>query len=298
MKRSRAIILSATAVCGLALSSQATVLLSDTFVDGSRAEQNLPTESQWFLGGAGTLAPLGPGGPLRGDLLSGGTASASWTTYFADDATPVTLVNVGDALKVTWQFTLTGVGAQNTSQNFRLAVVDSPTAARLTADGAPGSSTYAGYGMFMNMAPTMANGNPFQLMEKTSSTANSALLSASGGWTARGNGATSGNTGYVAGTLYTYVMQMTLTSPGVLEVISSMSGGTLNNSGLATVTYSDATPNSLTYDTFAIRPSSATGAAQIFDTSLVQVEFIPEPSTFALIGLGLLGLGMYRRSRS
>jgi hypothetical protein len=295
MKRTSSNVLTLIATCSLALSSNATVILSDTWVDGSRAEQNLPTESQWFFGGSGTLT-ASPG-HLVGDLLSGGTGSASWTTYFANDATPVTLANVGDTLKVTWQFTLSNIGAQNTSQNFRLALVDTPSAARLTVDGAPGSATYGGYGMFMNMAPLMANANPFQLMERTSATANSALLSASGSWSSRGNGATSGNTGYVAGTLYTYVMQLTLTGSG-LDVLSTMSGGSLNNSGTASILYSDTTPSILTYDTFAIRPSGATGAAQIFDTSLIQVEFIPEPSTFALLGLGLLGLGMYRRSRS
>jgi PEP-CTERM motif len=49
-----------------------------------------------------------------------------------------------------------------------------------------------------------------------------------------------------------------------------------------------------------VRPSgSASGAAQI-DTSLFRVEFnsVPEPSVFALAGLGALGLAMkLRRSR-
>jgi hypothetical protein len=297
MKRNRSIVLTLAATCSLALSSHATVILSDTWADGSRAEQNLPTESQWFLGGSGTLA-ASPG-HLVGDLGVGGTGSGSWTTYFAADATPVTLANVGDTLKVTWQFTLSTLGAANTSQNFKFAVVDSPSAARLTVDGAPGSSTYAGYSMFMNMgAGNLGNARPFNLMERASSSTTSALLSASGSWTSLANGATSGNTGWEAGVLYTYVMQLTRTGAG-LDILSSMTGGTLyNGTGSASVSFSDATPNSYTYDTFALRPSSATGAAQTFDLSLMQVEFIPEPSTFALLGLGLLGLGMYRRSRS
>jgi hypothetical protein len=295
----RTIVFASIASAAFAVSSYGSIIVSDTWADGSRAEQNLPTESQWFLGGAGTLAPLGAGGPLRGDLLSGGTGSASWTTYFAADASPVTLANIGDVLKVTWQFSVTGLGAANTSQNFRLALVDTPLANRLTVDGAPGSATYGGYGMFMNMSSgTLGNASPFSLMERTSATTTSALLSAGASWTSRGNGATVGATGYVESQLYTYVMQLTLTASGV-DILSTMSGGSFNNTGLASVSYSDTTPSSLTYDTFSIRPSSATGAAQIFDTSLFQVEFtaVPEPATFALAGLGMLGLVLARRAR-
>jgi hypothetical protein len=290
---------SLAALCGCVLSVQGQVLLNDTWADGSRNEQNLPTESQWFRGGTGTLDPIGPGGPLRGDLGAGGTSSGSWTTYFAPSGSPVTLLNAGDTLTLTWQFTLTGVGAQNSSQNFRLAVVNTPTAARLSADGSPGSSTYSGYGMLMNMAPVIANSNPFQLVERIDPGTSSALLSAGGSWTGLGNGATVGATGYVDATLYTYMLQLTLNGSGGLDIVSSMSGGSLNNTGIASVSITDPTPNSLSFDTFSIRPSSATGSAQIWDTSLLRVELsqIPEPSILALAGLGVLALVSARRAR-
>jgi pectate lyase len=273
----------------VSLRVHATVLVDDTWIDGTRSDPASPTysengtdadadgdlESAWFKGGAGTFGPVGAGGPLRGDLGAGGTSSASWTTYFTPEASPITLTGAGDTLKLTWQFTLTGVAAPNTSQNFRLAIVNSTSAARLASDSSPGSDTYAGYGMFMNMGTTLGNGSPFQLMERTSSSTSSALLSASGSWTGLGNGATSGTTGYADGTLYTYVMTLTLNASGGLDIVSSMTGGSLNGSGTATVSVTDTTPNSLSFDTFSLRPSSATGAAQIFDTSLLKVEFIP-----------------------
>jgi hypothetical protein len=286
------------AICGLTISSYGqVVLLNDTWADGSRNEQNLPTESQWFRGGTGTLDPVGPGGPLRGDLLAGGTSSGSWTTYFAGAGSPVALANPGDYLRVTWQFSLTGVGAANTSQNFRFALVNTPIAARLVADGSPGSSTYAGYGMFMNMGtPTLGGSNPFQLMERAAPGTSSALLSAGASWTGLANGATAGNGGYADGVLYTYMMELTLNGGGGLDIVSSMTGGTLNTSGSASVLFTDVTPNSLSFDTFSLRPSSAVGAAQIFDTSLLRVETnVPEPSTFALAGLGVLGYIFARR---
>ncbi len=301
MKLFKSIVLPLAAICGCTLSSYGQVLLDDTWADGSRNEQNLPTESAWFRGGVGTLAPVGLGGPLRGDLGAAGSSSASWTTYFAASGSPVTLVNAGDTLTITWQFSLTGVGAANTSQNLRLAVVNTPTAARLLADGSPGSSTYGGYGMFMNMGVSpLGNSNPFQLMERTAPATSSALLSASGSWVGLANGATTGNAGYADGVPYTYIMRLALNGSGGLDILTSMTGGTLNNSGTASISFTDLTPNSLSFDTLSFRPSSAVGAAQIFDTSRLKVELtqVPEPATFALVGMGVLGLALaHRRAR-
>jgi PEP-CTERM motif len=315
MKSLRNSVLTVVAFVGLTLHGYAVDIVNDTWIDGTRTDPAAPIysengtdtdldgniESVWYLGGAGTLAPVGAGGPLRGDLGVGGTGSGSWTTYFTAGATPITLANPGDSLKVTWQFTLTGTAAANTSQNLRLALVNTPPAALLAADASPGSSTYAGYGMLMNMGgPTLGNSNPFQLVERIAPGTSSALLSAGGSWTALGNGATSGNAGYADGTPYTYVMQLTLNGSGGVDIVSTMTGGTLNGSGSASVALTDTTPNSTNYNTFAVRPSSATGAAQIFDTSLFKVEFtsVPEPSTIALAGLAMLGfVACYRRMR-
>ena len=79
-----------------------------------------------------------------------------------------------------------------------------------------------------------------------------------------------------------------------------MTGGSLNNSGTATVTYNDTTASQgLSFDTFDIRPSNATSTAATFDTSLFQVQFIPvpEPSSLALAGLAALSLAVCRRVR-
>lgn len=289
------------------------VIVNDTWFDGDRNDPASPVyseygvdadfdgnlESAWYWGGAGSLNPVGAGGPLRGDMTVGGTSSASWTTYFTPDATPVTLGSPGSRLTVTWVFTPSNVNAQNTSQNFRLALVDTPEASRLAVDGNPGDSTYVGYGMFMNMGQTLGRSTPFSLMERSQLGLGN-LLSSSGNWASLIDDGNTGDTGYASGTQYTFVMTATRTASGELDLTASMTGGSLGNDGTLEVAFTDATPNSFTFDTFAIRPSGATTTAELFDTSLFRVELtqVPEPASTTLVGLGLLGLfSAYRRAR-
>ena len=301
--------LAVLAACvGFSTSAFAAVRVNDTWLDGTDSDPASPVysedgvdsdldgnlESVWFQGGVGTLDPVAAGGPLRGNLTAGGTSSASWTTYFTPEATPVTLAQ-GESMVVTWKFIPTNVNASNTSQNLRVALVDSPSASRLTANGAPGSAAYTGYGMFMNMGGALGNSNPFQLRERA--VASGDLLSTSGNWAALANGATSGNAGYVAGTEYTFVMELERTLLDQLQVDVTMTGGNLDNDGSATVSFLDTTPNGFTYDTFGIRPSGATTTAELFDTSLFRVEhIIPEPSSLALLGIGAASLVRRRRN--
>ena len=283
-----------TCLLTIGLSARGAVLLNDTWADGSRSEQNLPTESQWFNGGTGATLT-----PSAGHLVMGvPTGSASWTTYFAGEGSEATLANTGDTLKLTWVFTPANVNLNNTSQNFRLALVNTPGADRLVADGAPGTAAYTGYGMFMNMGQTLGNSNPFRLMERN--VASGAMLGTSTDWIGLANGATSGNHGYDSGTAYTFQMTLTRNALNGLDFLVTMTGGTLNNSGTASLTFTDPTPNSFSFDTFSLRPSGASTTADSFDSTLVHVELtqVPEPASSTLFGVGILALlSAYRRSR-
>lgn len=290
----------------------AAIIVNDTWQDGtdtdpaspihsefgvdSDADNNL--ESVWYQGGVGTLDPVAAGGPQRGNMTAGGTSSASWTTYFTPETSPITLAATGDFVKVTWAFTLTNVNAANTSQNFRFAMVDSP-APRLAANGAPASGAFTGYSMFTNMAQTLGNSNPFRLMRRN--VASGDLMSTGGNWQAIGTtGAASGNHGYDAATPYTLTWTVTRNAASGLDHDVVMTGGTLDADGTAQVTFTDATPGALggfVFDTFAIRPSGATTTAELFDTTLFKVETntVPEPASLALVGLVSLAMAMVRR---
>jgi hypothetical protein len=293
-------------------------VVQDTWLDGTDTDPAAPQyseygtdtdadgniESVWYQGGVGTLDPVGAGGPERGNLTAGGASSATWTTYFTPEATPISL-GQADHVKLTWKFIPTNVNATNGSNNLRVALMDSPAASRITANGTPASAAYTGYALFMNMGQTLAVTNPMQLKERA--VASGDTLSTSGNWGANGvasanlaTAGTNGATGFVAGTEYTLVMDLSRTLSDQLQVDASMSGGSLNNTGSINLSFTDPSPNmgSFNFDTFQVRPSGATTTAELFDTTLFKVEApIPEPASMALLAGPALAM-MFRRRRN
>jgi hypothetical protein len=307
MKRTLFFLPVAAVTFGVAASGFAQVLVRDTWQDGTRNDPAPPVysehgfdadgdgdlESAWFKGGGGTLSAT----PGNLAMTLAATGSSSWTTYFTTPGNPVTLGAAGDKLQVTWVFTPTDVNTSNGSQSFRLALVNSPTANRMTSDASPGTDSYTGYGMFMNMGVTLGHSSSFQLRERAA--ASGAFLSGNADWVSLANGAGSGVTGYASGTEYTFLMTLERNGLNGLDIFASMTGGNIGGTGAISVSFTDTTPNngSFSFDTFGIRPSDAATTAGEFDTSLFQVEFvpIPEPTVAALLGLGLLGLLVHRR---
>jgi len=281
----------------------ATDLVNDTWKDQTRTDPASPVyseqgfdadmdgnlESAWYLSNGGSLIPNGasPGDYiLRTPQPSG---SMGMTTYFTSNA-PVMLSAAGEKLRVTWKFIPSGTATDNnTSQNFRLCVVDTDEAAlaRRTSDGQPGTGVYPGYAMFMN-ATTNLGGGYFQLRSRDETVTN-AFLSSSGAWTTRENDQTgsAGIEGWIDFTEYTYVFEATLLSGGSLEIKSTVTGANIGGAGQLSLTYTDAAPATLAFDTFAVRPSNNTQTFTNLDTTLFKVEYIPAgciPTAFNVTG--------------
>jgi hypothetical protein len=291
--------LSLASLCGYP--AVASLVVNDSWQDGTRTDPASPVysengvdsdadgniESAWFRSGTGSAVNMSTGHMVA---VPGAGQSMSMTTYFTPEASPVTLTNVGDKISLHWVFTPSGVTTTSTSnQDMRIAMVDSPGAARITADATPGSAAYTGYGVFLNMkSGTLgAANNNFQIEERNSGS--SALLSASGSWTSLAGTGTSTTPGYTSGLTFTFDMSVTKTATGA-DIAASMTGSGLGPGGNGlSVTFSDTTPEAFIFDTFALRPGTPETTATSFDTSLFQVDFtpataVPEMSSFLLVG--------------
>ncbi|HEV2695101.1 MAG TPA: immunoglobulin domain-containing protein, partial [Verrucomicrobiae bacterium] len=260
--------------------------MNDTWRDGTRTDPAAPVysengadadgdgdlESAWYSSTGSALTV-----PTVGDLRAAQpTTSLFLTTYFTPEGNEVNLVNTGDELKITWIFTPTTVSSANTSQGLPLAVVNTPSGSRLTADGSPASAAYAGYAMFMNVAQTLGGSAPFQLKKWSLASGTSGnLLGSSGSWTtALANGVASGVHGFDSGTSYTFTMTFTRNATSGLDITATITGGTYNGTGTGTVAFTDTTPSSFAFDTFSLRPTGSANTAAQWDTSLFKVEAI------------------------
>jgi hypothetical protein len=299
------------AACGWSAAVSAATLVNDTWLDGNRtdpataastgphsengsdADADGDLESVWYTSTAAAMA-VTPGHLTTTQQ----TGSSSYTTYFAPDASAVTLAQ-GETLRLTWQFTPTGVGTDG-GRGLRMALVNTPGADRLTTNATPASSTFTGYRISMNVSQSLV-ANSLELRERTVMTTDNLLVN-DDRWnavlTSVGAAAT---TGMVDGTRYTFVWTVKRTLADELQIGASISGGSLAGTGSLSLSFTDTTPNgsSFTFDTYAQRPSSAATTATTFDTTLFRVEVlpIPEPSTLGLTCLAAIAaLGIRRRA--
>ena len=311
--KNNSITLALAIACGFGLSSRAQILVNDTFQDANRTEPAAPTytengtdsdadgdiESAWYRSGTGSATVMSTGHMVNS---AGAAGSMSLTTYFAPAASTVSLNNIGDKLSLTWVFKPTGVTTTGTgNQDMRMAIVNSP--AKLTSDATPANQIYSGYGIFFNMrAGTLGNNSSLRVMEWATTGGANNILSTAAAWTQDASTASVAGTtpGFTSGNTYTLNWSITKTATGA-DIYQSItdSGGTLDGDGVLDVSYSDTTAQTLSFNTFALRPSTPETTATSFDTTLFKVEVstVPEPGVMALIGVGIAGLFAMRRNR-
>jgi hypothetical protein len=280
-------------VFGVTAWAPAADLVNDTWKDGTRTDPAAPVytengtdgdadgnlESVWYhTGGSGASMTVvddnTPGGDQMLRTTVNATGSSTWTTYFAPSNSAIALNSVGDTFKLTWKFKPTNVNTNPaaTGQDFRLCIVDSAETNRIISNTSPGNGVYPGYAMLMSMGTNLFRSTPFNLKKRSDLSA-TAFLSSSGVWgTDLGDDGNTGDVGYSDGVEYTFVFTATLQSGGALALSARMTGGSLGGDGELIVTNVDATPTTLSFDTFGIRPSSGNTTASTFDTTLFKVE--------------------------
>lgn len=299
----------------IAHAASAATVVDDTWIDGNRTDPFTDAaagphsengvdgdadgdiESVWYSSPGASL--VASAGSLNMDNTGGGanTGSSSYTTFFSPDGSPVTLAQ-GETLKVTWGFIPTGVST-NTGRGLRVALVNTAEADRRTTDGSPNNSTYTGYRLSINVAQALI-ANTIELRERTQFASDNLLVN-DDRWS--GNIASvgaDGAAGMVDGTAYTFEWSIKRTLADEMEINASISGGNFAGTGSLALAFTDATANgdSFTFDTFAIRPSTAAATANVFDTTLFRVERIPIPepgATSLALAAGLALLGARRR---
>src|SRR5450759_5293922 len=102
----------------LATVVQANVLLEDTWADGTRTNQNLPTDSAWWFSHSATTAQTNS---MFVPILSNNSAVLG-VTYFTDGITNPVRLGVGESLTVSVNVVLSNLPPQNTLLGFRMGV--------------------------------------------------------------------------------------------------------------------------------------------------------------------------------
>jgi pectate lyase len=251
--------------------ARATIVLDDTFADGTRNLQNLPTESAWYDSSGGALSAV-PGAMT----LNQGSTAILGVTYFTPNATSPVSLNVGDTLLTSIAFTFNGVAPANSSQGFRLALCHFGTT-RVSADfsgnGTQGGNV-TGYALFQNMGLSFNNATPMDLRKRTNLT-DPSLLGTGGDWTSLGTGP--GNTnnfpGITEGGQYTLQFSAQRTDVNSIQFtvtwFNTSTGATLSTSVM------DTSATNFSFDGIGLRPQTGATSATGIVFNEVRVELVP-----------------------
>lgn len=252
------------------LSTQAVTILDDTFADGTRNIQNLPTESAWYCSSGSSLTAA-PGAMT----LQMGSSAILATTYFSTSANNPVSLNIGDTLSVNITYTFTGVAPVNTSQGFRLALCHFG-ASRANADYSSNSgqgTNVEGYAVYQNMGINFNNTTPTSLMLRTN-IPDKSLLGTSSDWESLGVGPGSTNNfpGFTNNVPYTLQLSVQRTDVNAIQVtatwLNDVSGAILSTAVM------DTSATNYNFDGLGLRPLTAASTASGIIFNEVQVEYV------------------------
>lgn len=269
------------ALFALALPSYAVVLLDDTWADGTRDNQNPPTESAWYasVGPSLTAAP-------KSMTLSLDSDAVMAITYFTTNAASPVQLGVGEALTATIRLAFNGVAPANKLMGFRLGLVDfadsTPSPKRVGADQFSNSSQgngVQGYALFQNMGETFHNLLPMGIRKRTE-VADRSLLGTGGDWRSLTSDLvdTGAFSGFANDTPYTLQLALHRTGTNSLSIsatwLNAESGATLSTS----VTDNSAT--NFNFDGIVLHLGNAAQSASKITFNEVKVELGPASSAY------------------
>jgi hypothetical protein len=275
----------AVALSGAIGSAGGAVLLNDTWADGSRTNTVFPSDAAWWssstTAGAGDLSATA--GAMTGTVPLG--SAVLWASYFTTNGgAPVSLVNHGDTLTLTLKFHLLGLGNNNASSDFRVAVVNTadsatvspPGTARVGGDASFGSGALglgvSGYALFQNMGASFSSANPMILRLRTNLNTVT-LLSATGDWQGLGSGPghTNAFSGFASNTPYT--LQLNLRKLGLTSLSFNVSWSNHSSGATLKHTVTNNAATNFSFDTIALRPQTGSTSATNFTFTNFKVEF-------------------------
>lgn len=264
-----------TLFLALPLTAPAVTLLDDTFADGTRNNQNLPTDAAWYVSSPSSWTTVA--GSMSVTMGSGAILGVSY--FGANSSTPVSLAT-GDTLTATITFTFTGVAAPNSSGGLRIGLYDfadstlSPKWATSDLSGNSGEGNgVQGYALFQSVATTFNSASPMNL-EKRTGTGDSSLLGASGDYSpfGAGPGNTNSFSGFLAGAQYSLQFSLTRSNATTLVLTATWQNVTNTSSSLSWAAV-DTNAADFNFDGIGFRPSGSSSTASVIAFNEVRVDY-------------------------
>jgi hypothetical protein len=276
-------------ICLISSISPAVVLLDDAYEDADRLDTALPDEAGFWASSPADVVTTA--GNVRLDMAG---SSRRMHTYFTPAGSPVSL-SVGQKLIATIDFIPEVAFVASTSRNFRFGMFynDAQYAADSVGDSGTGNGWQdaTGYAAQFGIMDTATVANS-RVGKRTNLTGGYSLLGTDAAYTWGSNGGQAANLSL--NTVYTLTMTLDYQTVSDMLVSFSFAQGATE---IATASQLDnglgGQPIYTNFDFLLFRLSSNAGTAEVVNFQSVNIEYIPEPATMALLGLG--GLLAIRR---
>lgn len=284
----------------MAVPAQGAIIVDDSFTDGNLAKTGA-LDSNWWTSSSSSALEISPGAL---GLVTGTSGRGIHTVFAAQ-----TLANVGDKIIATYTFTTptTIGGTSSSSGSFKAGLYDTLGRAlnqdHTYSSGSPNSiygwNTVGGTGdagipgYMLDMDVNDPANNDLNIREHVVGATNGQFMGTAANFSSLGDGPNGVYT-WAANTSYTGSITIERTGAGEVTLTATL--------GAETFSVVDNASPTFVYDMLAFHVNSnrfgSTNAQNSpnngIDFTNVKIEFIPEPASLALLGLG--GLALLRRS--